>query len=481
MLRIALPNKGRLSDDARALFNDAGLEVRAAGDRALTASLGGEFEAIFVRAQDIPEFVADGAADVGVTGWDLVCESGRNLEERLDLGFGRCRLVVAAKEDAGITRVEDIGADGRPVRVASVFPRVSARFFADRQRPVEVVPVSGAAEIAPHLGIADIVVDLTSTGSTLKTNGLREVETVLGSFENLVATTFDRAEKRTNAAASGLSTTLREAVEEATSRFTSATSDMQQAAAAIREDLARTRDAVTRGTEDLPAQTRQTADTIQRAIGDQIDAIREVSGIVAKSAAGEARRPVEPRPAPRAAAPEPAPRPSVAETGLRGLLQDEPRQPVKPRAEPETNDSYLAGLLRRASEQDYAGSRRPATPERSPNQVIESLNSLAVDIARAIDHDKAVELWGRYLRGEKDVFTHRLYTLRGQRTFDDISAKYRADREFRSVVDNYCDEFERLLRKVAKGDNAARETEKLLTTDNGKVYTMLAHAAGRLS
>ncbi|HMS01479.1 MAG TPA: ATP phosphoribosyltransferase [Gemmatimonadaceae bacterium] len=179
MLRIALPNKGRLSDDARALFNDAGLEVRAAGDRALTASLGGEFEAIFVRAQDIPEFVADGAADVGVTGWDLVCESGRNLEERLDLGFGRCRLVVAAREDAGITRVEDIGADGRPVRVASVFPRVTARFFAERQRPVEVVPVSGAAEIAPHLGIADIVVDLTSTGSTLKTNGLREVDTVL--------------------------------------------------------------------------------------------------------------------------------------------------------------------------------------------------------------------------------------------------------------------------------------------------------------
>jgi ATP phosphoribosyltransferase len=186
MLRIALPNKGRLSDDTRALFNDAGLEVRAAGDRALTASLGGEFEAIFVRAQDIPEFVADGAADAGVTGWDLVNESGRDLVDQLDLGFGRCRLVVAAKEDAGIAHLEDIGADGRPVRVASVFPRITARFFAERGRPVEVVPVSGAAEIAPHLGIADIVVDLTSTGSTLKTNGLREIETVLTSTARLV-------------------------------------------------------------------------------------------------------------------------------------------------------------------------------------------------------------------------------------------------------------------------------------------------------
>src|SRR5688500_20149754 len=88
MLRIALPNKGRLSDDTRELFADAGLDVRSRADRSLTASLGGEFEAIFVRAQDIPEFVADGAADAGVTGWDLVAESGQPLELLPDLGVG---------------------------------------------------------------------------------------------------------------------------------------------------------------------------------------------------------------------------------------------------------------------------------------------------------------------------------------------------------------------------------------------------------
>ena len=86
MLRLAIPNKGRLHDEARSLLADAGLEVRASSERALVASLGGEFEAIFVRAQDIPEFVADGAADAGITGWDLVSESGRSLESRLDLG-----------------------------------------------------------------------------------------------------------------------------------------------------------------------------------------------------------------------------------------------------------------------------------------------------------------------------------------------------------------------------------------------------------
>lgn len=193
MLKIALPNKGRLSEEVRELFNDAGLEVRGRGERALTASLGGEFEAIFVRAQDIPEFVADGAAQAGVTGWDLVNEAGRELESLMDLEFGRCRLVVAAREDSGITRAEDVK-DG--MRVASCFPRLTQAWFQQRGQRVTVVPVSGAAEIAPHLGIADIVVDLTSTGSTLKMNGLREVSTVLESSARLVAYPGNGAEAR---------------------------------------------------------------------------------------------------------------------------------------------------------------------------------------------------------------------------------------------------------------------------------------------
>ena len=183
MLRIALPNKGRLAEDARELFNDAGLEVRSLGERALTASLGGEFEGLFVRAQDIPEFVADGAADAGITGWDLISESQRDLEPVADLQFGRCRLAVAAKDDTGVASLDDIVAG---TRVATVFPRLTQRFFEDRGCTVEVVPVSGAAEIAPHIGIADVIVDLVSTGSTLRVNGLSEIATVLESTARLV-------------------------------------------------------------------------------------------------------------------------------------------------------------------------------------------------------------------------------------------------------------------------------------------------------
>lgn len=184
MLRIALPNKGRLAEQARELFADAGLEARTGSDRALTASLGGEFEALFVRAQDIPEFVADGAANVGVTGLDLVRESGRDLETLLDLTFGRCRLVLASHDERGAASAEALVPG---TRVATSFPRLTREYFAARSLAVEVVPVSGAAEIAPHIGIADVVVDLTSTGSTMKVNGLRELDTLLESTARLIA------------------------------------------------------------------------------------------------------------------------------------------------------------------------------------------------------------------------------------------------------------------------------------------------------
>ncbi len=181
--RIALPNKGRLFDDVRGALSDAGLEVRASSERALVASLGGEFSALFVRAQDIPEFVADGAADAGITGWDCVAESERELESVVDLGMGRCRLVVACRSRDTGASFEEI-ADG--AAVATAFPKLTASFFGARGKAVRVVPVSGAAEVAPHLGIADVIVDLVSTGSTLRVNGLTEVATVLESSARLV-------------------------------------------------------------------------------------------------------------------------------------------------------------------------------------------------------------------------------------------------------------------------------------------------------
>lgn len=183
MIRVALPNKGRLSEKALGLFERAGLRAEFTSERALVAGLGQDFRAIFVRAADIPEFVADGAAEVGVTGGDLVAESGREVRSVLDLGFGRCRLAVAVPEGSSIQRAADVPAGSR---VATSFPRITAAFFGSAGVPIEIARVSGAAEIAPHLGVADVIVDLVSTGSTLRVNGLREVETVLESTAQLI-------------------------------------------------------------------------------------------------------------------------------------------------------------------------------------------------------------------------------------------------------------------------------------------------------
>lgn len=215
-IRVALPNKGRLADEALDLFERAGLRPAFRVDRALVAGLGTDFQAIFVRAADIPEYVADGAADVGVTGADLVAESGRGVEEVLDLGFGRCRLVVAVREESELRSAADV-APG--TRVATAFPCTAARYFESLGVEIEIAQVSGAAEIAPHLGVAEVIVDLTSTGSTLRVHGLRELETILESSARLVASPPALARDGYGRRIDELATALESVLRAATKRY----------------------------------------------------------------------------------------------------------------------------------------------------------------------------------------------------------------------------------------------------------------------
>jgi hypothetical protein len=160
-----------------------------------------------------------------------------------------------------------------------------------------------------------------------------------------------------------------------------------------------------------------------------------------------------------------------------------------PSPAPGNGRGWLSDLLTRASREGDPGEplREPArgderhqrSEERPARHTIESLDSLSVDIARMIDHDAAAELWDRYKRGERNVFTRRLYTLQGQKAFDEIRQKYRGDREFRQTVDRYIAEFERLLDDVSRDDRGQVVARTYLTSETGKVYTMLAHAAGR--
>jgi hypothetical protein len=221
---------------------------------------------------------------------------------------------------------------------------------------------------------------------------------------------------------------------------------------------------------------------MRRVLVDQIEALAELNRIVARHSRSleqsEPRRPARPEAQPAAV------RPSAASYA--------PSRRTDTAAQVAANKGWLTDLLNRASREEdelLGDNARPApapapvvarpNDERTPRHSIESLDSLSVDIARMIDHDAAADLWDRYKRGERNVFTRRLYTLQGQKAFDEIRAKYRADREFKQTVDRYIAEFERLLEDVSRDDRGQVVARTYLTSETGKVYTMLAHAAGR--
>jgi ATP phosphoribosyltransferase len=184
-MRIAVPNKGRIHDPSISLLERAGLPVVDGADRKLYAdTVDPDVSVLFARAADIPEYVADGAADLGITGLDQAEEAGHeNVESLLDLEFGECRLVLAAPEDADVETPYDL----EGATVATEFPRLTREYFSERAIEAEVVEVTGATELTPHVDMADAIVDITSTGTTLQVNRLAIIDEVLASSVQLFA------------------------------------------------------------------------------------------------------------------------------------------------------------------------------------------------------------------------------------------------------------------------------------------------------
>ena len=190
-LRLAVPNKGRLVEPSVELLRDAGL-VFEEHDLSLVARVQNfDLDILFVRTNDVIEFVGDGVADLGITGIDLLTETGAELPRLRELGYGRCRLPAAVPTDSPHKTVEDLAG----LRVATAHPNTARRFFAERRISVDVIPISGAVEVAPRLGLAEAIVDLVSTGSTLVMNGLRPIGDVLVSEAVLVANPTSHRER----------------------------------------------------------------------------------------------------------------------------------------------------------------------------------------------------------------------------------------------------------------------------------------------
>ena len=184
-IKIAIPSKGRISEPSINILEKAGLGLIDKNNRKLISKTFNEnIEVMFARASDIPKFVNNGVADMGITGVDLINESEAEVAELLDLRFGQTKLVLAAPEESDIKSADDITED---MIVATEFPVLTRKYLNEKGLDLKIIKLSGSTEAAPFIGIADLITDLTSTGTTLKMNHLKIIDNILDSTIKLIA------------------------------------------------------------------------------------------------------------------------------------------------------------------------------------------------------------------------------------------------------------------------------------------------------
>jgi hypothetical protein len=284
-------------------------------------------------------------------------------------------------------------------------------------------------------------------------------------------------------------------------KFSGMVSSMKQMAAEMQQELEATRNELRRGVLEMPQEAAESTAQMRKVIVDQIEALAELNRIVARHGRGldvvtsgrsNSQREEEPMLATaggrsseaqsRSAAPRMRDAGSASTLPPPDLGGPASRRTEAPPVSPAVDqgrDGWLSDLLNRAD----TGTGNREVPRARPTQQPAGDNplaSLSLDIGRLMDRNLAIEMWDRYQRGESKAFSKRLYTPAGQKAFDEVARKYRADRNFKQTVDRYITEFERLLDEVARDERGPAVLRSHLTSETGLVYTLLAHAAGRL-
>jgi len=191
ILKIAIQKSGRLYEDSVKLLKECGIELRNVKDRLKTESDNFPLEVFFLRDDDIPQYVEDGVADIGIVGENVLYEKNRDVSVVEKLGFGKCRLSFAVSKNEEYSRLNEL--EGK--RIATSYPFLVKKYLSENGVKAEIHEISGSVEIAPGIGLADVVCDLVSSGSTLLMNGLKEVETILQSQAVLIRNNTFNGEK----------------------------------------------------------------------------------------------------------------------------------------------------------------------------------------------------------------------------------------------------------------------------------------------
>lgn len=184
-MKIAIPNKGRLKDPAVQFLASVGVKGNFSDDRALIIPTNWEgVQLVMVRTEDIPSIVESGAAEIGITGHDYAVESKADVEELIRLDFGKSKIVFAVPVSWNIERVEEIH---REIRIATKYYNIAKEYIEKKGIKAKIVKISGAAEVMPSLGAADAIIDVMSTGTTLRLHGLKPIDTILESSATVIA------------------------------------------------------------------------------------------------------------------------------------------------------------------------------------------------------------------------------------------------------------------------------------------------------
>jgi ATP phosphoribosyltransferase len=184
VLRLAIQKKGRLSEKSLELLKATGIRIDNYSQQLLIKAQNFDLEILFIRDDDIPEYVQDGVADIGIVGENVILESGKKLDVIEKLGFGKCRMSLAVPKHNGFDSIKDL--EGK--NIATSYPKILGDYLANNNVKANIHFISGSVEITPNINMAEAIFDIVSTGSTLISNGLKEVETVLKSEAVLIST-----------------------------------------------------------------------------------------------------------------------------------------------------------------------------------------------------------------------------------------------------------------------------------------------------
>ncbi|MEM0908988.1 MAG: hypothetical protein AAGJ94_16610, partial [Pseudomonadota bacterium] len=288
----------------------------------------------------------------------------------------------------------------------------------------------------------------------------RAVAPQLEAFHEAANADAERIRESLRLSNEAMASDMVDALKTVSSRFADATSDMRDSARVVQEEFEATRTALERSVLELPEATLQNAEALRRAVSNQLDAVRELGAIVARhTGAGE---PIEVAPEPRGA----------------GRLRERSLD-----RHSDTRDAPLNGGARHSGDDGgwSNGRLRRADTDDRGSTAGDGVARLSRSAAKAIEDGVYRDIWARHHRGERQIFSRQLYTLDGQQTFEDVRRRYQRDREFRGDVDRYVDEFEELITDTSREDSSGRRTRDTLMSDDGKLYTLLAHASGRLA